>query len=135
MKKEKAALCKGKEKPHPLDAGIDKKLIAGRWDFLTDEERARAEERGLRQKAKTMDPVKEATLRALNLRYDQDMGKLISKDVVKAMWTNAAEKIMSVLDRHLPKSSYNAVIRDIKTELGALGGELSFEPVQRKNGT
>lgn len=121
--------------PPPLSAeeSLKKKLIAGRVDLLTAEERKLAEELGVGG-GEGLDPLDKAKLRKLDLEYDLKVGTVMLREDAKAIWTTATEKLMTVLERHLPRADYNAIIKDLKREWDSMGDELSFELPTTKDG-
>ena len=58
--------------------------------------------------------------RRLDLQYQQQLGELVPRGELKDAMASALQPIIGTLERHLDKSAYNAVCRDVKAALGAI---------------
>ena len=63
---------------------------------------------------KEKDPIKQARLELLQLELEDKRGGRVSLKDVKAGWGVVIESQKQVLEKHLTKAQYNAVMRDMR---------------------
>jgi hypothetical protein len=67
--------------------------------------------------------------RKFDLDYEQELGELIPRAELKDAMASAFQPIIGVLERHLERTTYNALCRDVKAALAKLAGESDDEAI------